>query len=175
MTGARIALLALALLWAPAEARRAPPDVTVAGFRVTMPSRWRPHGDQDKTLLYLSPGPGEEGVIIARHQAMIAVAPLNGWRPGDDLKQAIQAGLGDDRVVARRNLRLKRAGDCAVVEEVDTASEVGPNTDQLNTGFYCVARGRAVMVQLTQWPHDPKRAAFRAAALGVVRSIRVIR
>lgn len=173
MRGVGLALAALAMCAAPAAARRASAHVSVAGITATMPAGWRPHGDQDKALLYLSPGPGEEGVIIARHQAMIVVVPLEDWRPGDDLKRVIETRLGEDRVTARRGLRLKGAGDCTSVEEVDTASEVGPDTDQLNAGFYCVARGRAVLVQLTHWPRDPKRAAFRAAALDVVRSLTV--
>lgn len=167
-------VLALVLGSAPVRAREAQTVVSSAGMSLVVPSGWRRLGQDDGRVLLLSPGPGEEGVVIARHQAMILVIPVEGWRPGDDLGPAIRAGLGDDRIIARRTLRIgKSLGDCRVVEEVDTVAEVGPGTEQNSAGFYCMARGRAVLVQVTHWPRDRARARFRAAALAVVRSLQL--
>ena len=171
-----VCLPALGLLCgtAPASAPRTQTVATGAGLTLVVPAGWRRVGLSDNRLLLLSPGPGEEGVVIARHQAMILAMPVEGWQTGGDLESTIRGGLGDDRLIARRSLRLGRtARDCPVVEEVDTASEVAPGAEQINTIFYCVARGKAVLVQLTHWPRDPSRLRFRAVALKVIRSLRV--
>jgi len=155
------------------EAHGAPVIARAAGLAVAAPAGWRRIGEQDGRLLFLSPGPGEQGVVIARGQAMILVAPVAGWRRGGDLRAAIRAEQGDDRVIARRTLRFPAGGGtCREVEEVDTATEVGPGVEQVNAAFYCVIGDRAALVQLTHWPRDAGRARFRAAALKVVRSLR---
>ena len=167
-------MLALLPGTGPADARRPAAVATVAGLTLAVPAGWRLHGQSDNRLVLLSPGLGEEGVVISRHQAMILAMPVDGWKSGGDLEATIRAGLGDDRVIARRSLRLGRgARDCPVVQEVDTASEVGPGTEQINAIFYCVARGQAVLVQLTHWPHEPASMRYRAIALHVIRSLKV--
>ena len=146
---------------------------TTDGVSVAYPGGWRRHGTDRDRLLVLSPGPGAEGVVIARGQAMVNVMTVPDVPPGADLENVIARETGDAKVLARRQITLGgRAKACSHLSEVDTSDDVGPATAQLTDSFYCQAGRRLLVVSLTRWPGDPHALRYRRAALDMAASIR---
>lgn len=64
-------------------------------------------------------------------------------------------------------------GDCRDLLEVDTRDASGPGPTELDVSFYCRAKGRAIVVQVTRYAGDPHGAAYRRAALELAGSVRL--
>ena len=165
------------VLWAAAQGAVAVPATVPfasrAGYSLRYPASWHPHGwggDRNPAqFLILSPGPGAEGVIIARNQALILARMQAAG-------EAIPAGARPvatppGATPACRQWRRQDAQDNVGPEE-----RVDPAALQEVVSLFCRTDGDRVMrLQLTFWARDRHGAAYLRTLRAVAGSLRLDR
>ena len=156
----------------PAYAARRHAFRSPAGFSLTYSAPWTPRGAKSDELLLLSPGRSVQGPIIGQGQAAILVRAL-GSAPSVAAYDRLMADRGDGAYGRRQVTALAPKGDCADLLEIDMRDEAGRGPVELDSSFYCRARGRVIVVQLTQYAGDSRGALYRRAALALAGTLRL--
>ena len=154
-------------------------------FSVRYPASWHQmvaaDGSVDHDTLSIINFPNSEivsGVIIKKGGASIAalavpvnaapsnVRSLEDWIRWYEKHDAVL----DDHVIPV----VKGAPDaCRNLRRIVTRYEVGPNTFQIHTDYFCSTMHGLYVVLLTNWEGDPHQSALQDVALEVALSLRV--
>ena len=158
----------------PVNAARLHHYVSPSGFSLTYASPWRPRGSSSTDLLLLSPGRSVQGPIVGSGQAAILVRSLGEAGSPSAFDALIASRIRDATPARRRTVHaIGPSTDCRDLVEVDTRDATGPGPVELDFSFYCQARARVVMVQVTHYADDPKHSAYVRAALTLAGSLHV--
>ena len=168
-----IALAALAPS-TPVQAARLHRFQSPSGFSLIYASPWRPRASSSADLLLLSPGRSVRGPIVGSGQAAILVRSLGEAGSPSAFDALIAERSPDATAAPRRTVHaIGPSPDCRDLVEVDTRDATGPGPVELDFSFYCHARARVVVIQVTHYAEDPKHSAYVEAALTLAGSLHV--
>jgi hypothetical protein len=134
------------------------------------PAAWVPI-EQGATRLHILSGPKRaEGVIITADEAQIVVS-LSGVTP-DDLNRFI-ASHPPDKVLSDSELPATRASGCERLRKIVALDEIGPDTYETSTTFFCVISNRTLMVAESNFQGSKHQQQYAQTALHIAQSIRL--
>ena len=146
--------------------------VSSSGYAVSYPGAWHRIGTSPDRLDIVSSTQHAEGVVIAPGEAEIVVlerTPAAGAAVSDVIARDV---LGDS-VLSRRELP-HRGRPCDVLTEVVSRSQVGPDTYERDTEFYCALAGHIFTTTLRSWPDDRRQDYYRRLAEQVAASLHLL-
>jgi hypothetical protein len=144
-----------------------------SGFSVKYPVSWHIYTTNRKNLNIISGDKRLEAVIIPRGEAMISVFESKSVEGGDYLS-LFRTDQGDE-VLGYKTIQLgNSAGNsCGQVYLVESRSEVGPHTFQLEKHFYCPIGDRLFVLALARWQGDRSAPDGYDVAVAMLKSLRL--
>ena len=148
----------LAAQGAPVVAAPSHGFASLAGYALRYPAGWTRVQASSGRLLILSRGTRGQGPVIGPDQAAILVRTLGRDEPVP--------------AAATRATLPSASGSCRTWRVLETSDASDPGPVEVSRSLYCMGDARTLLVQLTHWAGDPRRAAYRRAASDVAASIR---
>lgn len=183
-SAAVVFLLSIAIAgWSSSDAWKR--FISPKGFSVMYPPSWFRQHISPGRLDILSSRGHAGAVVIERGEAEI-FAVEEPSPPRRTLAQVVQHYVNGGEVIFRRNVPKRGRGACERLEEVVFKAPVVPPEDVpaymrprledfIYTGFFCGAKGRAVVLMLKSWEGDPRQAGYQETARRMASSIRIFR